>query len=120
MKLMTLAVLCVALGINQNKDCDTLENCQEALKASPRGSLIHFRMGEIYFSAKQQRERSQSISRDVKWRPRSKVDGGLAHIDLGKIFDVTNQRDRALNEYRLALRTKDNTRGALDEEAKHI
>jgi hypothetical protein len=42
-----------------------------------------------------------------------------AHINLGKIFDINNQRDRALNEYRLALRTKDNTRGALDEAAKY-
>ena len=41
------------------------------------------------------------------------------HINLGKIFDITNQRDRALNEYRLALRTKDNTRGALDEAKKY-
>ena len=41
-----------------------------------------------------------------------------AHVNLGKIFDVTQQRERALNEYRLALRTKDNTRGALDEAKK--
>jgi hypothetical protein len=41
------------------------------------------------------------------------------HINLGKIFDITDQRERALNEYRLALRTKDNTRGALDEAKKY-
>jgi len=39
---------------------------------------------------------------------------------LGKIFDATNQRERALNEYRRALRTLDNTRGALDEARKYI
>ena len=38
-----------------------------------------------------------------------------AHIYLGKIFDISDQRDRALNEYRQALRTKDNTQGALEE-----
>jgi hypothetical protein len=43
----------------------------------------------------------------------------MAHINLGKIFDITDQRYRALNEYRLALRTKDNTRGALDEAKKY-
>jgi tetratricopeptide (TPR) repeat protein len=42
-----------------------------------------------------------------------------AHINLGKIFDATAQRDRALNEYRQALKTKDNTRGALDEAKKY-
>jgi hypothetical protein len=42
-----------------------------------------------------------------------------SHINLGKVFDISNQRDRALNEYRLAIRTKDNTRGALDEARKY-
>jgi hypothetical protein len=41
------------------------------------------------------------------------------HINLGKIFDTNGQRERALNEYRQALRTKDNTRGALDEARKY-
>ena len=43
-----------------------------------------------------------------------------AHINLGKIFDITDQRDRAVNEYRQALRTKDNTQGALEEAQKYI
>ncbi len=34
-----------------------------------------------------------------------------AHINLGKIFDITGQRERAVNEYKLAIRTKDNTQG---------
>jgi hypothetical protein len=38
---------------------------------------------------------------------------------MGKIFDTTGQRERALNEYRLAEETKDNTRGAQDEVAKY-
>ena len=42
-----------------------------------------------------------------------------SHLNLGKIFDVAGQRERALNEYRLAIQTKDNTRGALESGA-HI
>jgi hypothetical protein len=38
-----------------------------------------------------------------------------SHVNLGKIFDLTQQRKRAINEYHQAQRTKDNTRGALDE-----
>jgi tetratricopeptide (TPR) repeat protein len=34
-----------------------------------------------------------------------------SHIALGKIFDLTGQRDRAVNEYRLAVQTNDNTPG---------
>ncbi len=38
-----------------------------------------------------------------------------SHIQLGKIFDITGQRERAINEYRQAVQTNDNTQGAIDE-----
>ena len=41
-----------------------------------------------------------------------------AHINLGMIFDLTGQRERAVNEYQLAIRTRDNTRNAQDEARK--
>ncbi|HKE32653.1 MAG TPA: hypothetical protein VKD65_13070, partial [Candidatus Angelobacter sp.] len=43
-----------------------------------------------------------------------------SHIGLGKIFDITGQRDRAVNEYRQALQTQDNTQGALDEARRYL
>jgi hypothetical protein len=43
-----------------------------------------------------------------------------AHINMGKIFDLTGQRERAVNEYNLAIRTKDNTQGAQEEAAKYL
>jgi len=43
-----------------------------------------------------------------------------SHLLLGKIFDSTGQRDRALNEYQRALQTSDNTQGALDQANKYI
>jgi hypothetical protein len=42
-----------------------------------------------------------------------------SHIYLGKIFDASGQRERALQQYRLARQTKDNTRSAQDEAAKY-
>ena len=41
-----------------------------------------------------------------------------AHINLGMIYDLHSQRERAVNEYNLAIRTKDNTQGAQEEAAK--
>ena len=38
----------------------------------------------------------------------------------GKIFDITGSRDRAVNEYRQASRTRDNTQGALEEAEKYL
>ena len=43
-----------------------------------------------------------------------------ALIHLGYIFDITGQRERAVNEYQLAQRTRDNTQGAQDEAAKYL
>ena len=36
-------------------------------------------------------------------------------MNLGRIFDVTGQRERAVNEYRQAIQTDDNTQGAINE-----
>ena len=43
-----------------------------------------------------------------------------SHINLGKIFDITGQSERAVNEYQLAVRTRDNTQGAQDEARKYL
>ena len=36
------------------------------------------------------------------------------------IFDITGQRDRAVNQYNMAVRTKDNTQGAQEEAAQYL
>jgi len=96
-----------------------LKEYQKALEVARNSSLAHFRIGQVHFL-------------EGNWSPaanefREALNGDLvpkwtevwAHINLGKIFDVSDQRDRALNEYRLAARTKDNSYGALDEAAKY-
>jgi len=42
-----------------------------------------------------------------------------SHIYIGKIYDLSGQRDRAMNEYARARETRDNTGGAQDEVAKY-
>jgi predicted negative regulator of RcsB-dependent stress response len=119
MRLLALAALSVGLELRQSNDCDTLAKCQEALKTNRISSLAHFRICEIYFL---QADYVKSIN-----ECREVLDGDLnpkwtevwAHVDMGKIYDAVHTRDRALNEYRLALRTEDNTRGALDEARKY-
>jgi len=83
-------------------------------------SLLHFRIAEIYFlqsrylDAENEFRESLSGNKEPKW---TEV---WAWVNLGKIHDVTGQRNRAINEYRQAMKTKDNTRGALDEAGKYI
>ena len=42
-----------------------------------------------------------------------------SHIYIGKIYDLSGLRDRAMNEYARARETRDNTGGAQDEVAKY-
>lgn len=104
---------------SQSRDCQSLEDCQKALEANRRSSLALYRMGELFFATGNYQRAAnvfrESLSGDLdpQWIT------AWAHLSLGKIFDLTYQRDRALNEYRLVLKTGDNTRGALDEAAKY-
>ncbi|MGB7024110.1 MAG: hypothetical protein WBD73_09950, partial [Candidatus Acidiferrales bacterium] len=43
-----------------------------------------------------------------------------SHIYLGKIFDLTGSRERAINEYQKAEELKDNTGGAQQEAEKYM
>jgi tetratricopeptide (TPR) repeat protein len=132
-----IAVLCffgvVALGQNVDRptlipvertkvapEADLMAKYDNEVKASPRSSITHFRIAEIYF----QRHNYQLAANEF----REALNGDLqprwievwAHVNLGKIFDITGQRDRGINEYHLAQRTKDNTRGALDEAETYL
>jgi tetratricopeptide (TPR) repeat protein len=92
-----------------------LAEYQRALEANSQSSLASYRIGELLFS---QRNFQASVN---SYRDALRGDGEprwtevWSHIALGKIFDITGQRDRAVNEYRLAVQTNDNTQGALNE-----
>ena len=99
---------------------DALKEYQKALEVSHGSSLAHYRVAEIFFlqnnyqSAANEFRESLNGDLDPKW---TEV---WAHIKLGNIFDVSGQRDRAVNEYNLAIRTRDNTQSAQEEAAKYL
>jgi len=92
-----------------------LAEYQKALEINSQSSLVNFRIGEVLFT---QRNYQASVN---AYREALRGDGEprwtevWSHIQLGKIFDITGQRDRAVNEYRLAVQTNDNTQGAVNE-----
>jgi tetratricopeptide (TPR) repeat protein len=97
-----------------------LTEYQNALKANSQSSLASYRIGEVYFN---QRSYQASVN---AYRDALRGDGEpswtevWSHIQIGKIFDLTGQRDRAVNEYRLAVQTNDNTQGALNEARAYL
>jgi tetratricopeptide (TPR) repeat protein len=99
---------------------EALKEYQKALDVQRNCSMAHYRVGELFF----QQNNFQSAANEF----REALNGDLeprwievwAHINLGKIFDVTSQRERAVSEYHQAVRTKDNTQNAQEEAAKYL
>ena len=112
----TIAVLwfssVIALGQN---DPDLRTKYQNDLAASPRSSITQFRLAELYFQQHSLQSAANTFRAALTGDLNPKWVEVWSHIKLGNIFDITGQRERALNEYRLAQETKDNTRGAQDE-----
>ena len=99
---------------------EALSEYQKALDVNRNSSLAHYRIAEVFFlqgnyqSAANEFRESLNGDQEPKW---TEV---WSHINLGKVFDITGQRERAVNEYQQAIRTKDNTQGALDEANKYL
>ncbi len=98
---------------------NALREYQKALDVNRNSSLAHYRIAELFFkqnnftSAAAEFRAAMNGDLDPKW---TEV---WSHVNLGKIFDVLGQRDRAVNEYKLAIRTRDNTAGAQEEAARY-
>jgi len=99
---------------------EALTEFNKALEVNKGSSLAHYRIAEVFYlqrnyqSAANEYREAINGDNDPKW---TEV---WSHIGLGKIFDITGQRERAVNEYQLAQRTRDNTQGAQDEVAKYL
>ncbi len=88
---------------------------QKALDANKNSSLAAYRIGEIFFMQRNYQSAANSFRDALRGDDDPKWTEVWSHIELGRIFDVTGQRDRAVNEYRLAVQTNDNTQGAVNE-----
>jgi len=98
-------------GCNQN---ETLPDYQDELKSHPHSSVASYCMAELLL---QQRQYQASVN---AFRGALRGDGYpewtkvWSYIQIGKIFDITHQRERAVAQYQLALQTGDNTEGAIE------
>lgn len=106
--------------VQQQAYLEAIQQYQKVLEIDKNSSLAHYRVGENLFrlhnysAAAEEMRQALNGDMDPKWVE------VWAHLTLGKIFDVTGQRDRALHEYQQALQTNDNTQGALDLANKYI
>ncbi len=104
------------------KFLEAINEYQRALDIQKNNALALFRMGEAFFFQKNYTASANSF--------RSALGGETdlttkwvvpwSHVYMGKIYDVTGQRERAVNEYRQAKQGKDNTGGVQQEADKYI
>lgn len=99
---------------------EAIREYQNAIQIKRDSSLAHYRMGETFFEQRNYQSGANAFreaingDRDPLWTM------VWSRISLGKIFDITGQRERAVNEYRRALESKDNTGGAQAEARKYL
>ncbi|HWZ52733.1 MAG TPA: M1 family aminopeptidase [Granulicella sp.] len=88
---------------------------QKALDINKNSSLANYRIGEIFFTQRNYQSAANSFRDALRGDGDPKWVEVWSHIQVGRIYDVTGQRDRAVQEYRLAVQTNDNTQGAINE-----
>ncbi|MGA7343872.1 MAG: M1 family aminopeptidase [Terracidiphilus sp.] len=97
-----------------------LAEYQKALTANPQSSLASYRIGEVLFTQRNYQASVNSFRDALRGDDEPAWTEVWSHIAIGKIFDLTGQRDRAVNEYRLAVQTNDNTQGAVNEARQYL
>jgi aminopeptidase N len=108
-------------GLVQQGDlAGALSEFNKALEVNKNSSLAHYRIAEVFFMQKNYQAAANAYREALNGDGEPRWTEVWCHIQLGKIFDITGQRERATNEYRQAIQTNDNTQGALDEARKYL
>lgn len=110
-----VAVLRGQQAVAQGDLIGAIAEYQKALDNNRGSSLANYRLAEIFMMQKNYQSAANSFRDALRGDGDPKWTEVWSHINLGKIFDITGQRDRAVNEYRLAVQTNDNTQGAINE-----
>jgi len=108
-------------GLTQQGDlAGALSEFNKALEANKNSSLAHYRIAEVFYLQKNYQASANAYRESLNGDGEPRWTEVWSHLQLGKIFDVTGQRERAVNEYRQAIQTNDNTQGALEESRRYM
>jgi tetratricopeptide (TPR) repeat protein len=110
-----VAVLKGQEAVAQGDLLGAIAEYQKALDEDRGSSLANYRLAEIFMMQKNYQSAANSFRDALRGDGDPRWIEVWSHINLGKIFDITGQRERAVNEYRLAIQTNDNTQGAINE-----
>jgi Tfp pilus assembly protein PilF len=99
---------------------EALKEYQKALETNRTSSLAHYRIAEVHFLQNNYQQAANAFREALAGDLDPKWTEVWSHINLGKIFDISGQRERAVSEYNQAIRTKDDTQGAQGEAGKYL
>ncbi len=106
--------------IEQGDLTEALKEFQKALDINRNSSLAHYRIADVFFLQHNYQSAANAYREALNGDGIPRWTEVWSHIQLGIIFDLTGQRERATNEYRQALQTNDNTQNALDTARKYL
>jgi aminopeptidase N/predicted negative regulator of RcsB-dependent stress response len=106
--------------IQQGDLAGALGEFNKALEVNKNSSLSHYRIAEVFYLQRNYQAAANAYRESLNGDGDPRWTEVWSHLQLGKIFDTTGQRERAVNEYRQAIQTNDNTSGALDEARKYM
>jgi aminopeptidase N len=97
-----------------------LDEYQKALAINSSSSLANYRIGDLLFTQRNYQASANAFREAIRGDNDPKWTEVWSHIKIGNIFDVTGQRERAINEYRQAVQTNDNTQGAVNAAREYL
>lgn len=106
--------------VQQGNYTEALKEFNKALDQNHNSSLAAYRIAEVFFLQRNYQASADYYRRAMNGDGEPKWTEVWSYVQLGKIFDITDQRDRAVNMYRQALQTHDDTQGALEEARKYL
>lgn len=105
---------------DQGQYNDAINEYQKAVDLDKLSSLALFRMGEALFEQGNLQAAANVLRDALNGDLKPKWVEVWAYLNLGKIYDIRGQRDRAVTEYQKALNTGDDSYGAQAEAQKYI
>ncbi len=106
--------------VQQGDLAEALKQFQLGLDSNKNSSLAHYRIAEVFFMQRNYQAAANAYREALSGDGDPRWTEVWSHVQLGKIYDITGQRERATNEYRQALQTNDDTQGALEEARKYL
>jgi len=99
---------------------EAIAEFQKAIELNKRSSLAFYRIAEAFFEQRSYNTAANSFREALNGDLDPKWIEVWCHINLGRIYDVLGQRERALGEYQKAADTNDDSQGAQEVVQKHI